>query len=263
MTRLGPTATLPPMALILLTNDDGFGAPGLCALETAFANEGEVWIVAPATGMSACGRAVNLHRPLRIVENANRRLSVDGTPTDCVLLACRRLLPRIPDVVVSGINDGFNIGEDLDYSGTVAGALEGALQGAACPVAVSIAYGSKDEALAWAARATVSLVRQLRDRPLPPRVALNLNFPGKITTRLRFTRQGDFLGTGTVEARTDPRGRDYFWIGQRPHQENPPPDSDRGALSDGCISATLVALDRTYRGSFSRPEPTGTGLEFE
>jgi 5'-nucleotidase len=249
------------MTLILLTNDDGIGSPGLTALENAFARLGEVWVVAPNSGVSACGRAVSLNRPLRITEHGNRRFSVDGTPTDCVLLACRHLMPSVPDVVVSGINDGFNIGEDLDYSGTVAGALEGALQGSQCSIAASIEYGASADAIVWAARTTSAIADAMR-RTMPPRVALNLNFPAEPTPRLRFTRQGDFLGTGTVEERTDPRGKTYYWIGHRPHQKNPPADSDRGALAEGRISATLVSLDRTFHGAFARPEPVA-GLEFE
>ncbi|HSA24281.1 MAG TPA: 5'/3'-nucleotidase SurE, partial [Myxococcota bacterium] len=128
------------MRRILLTNDDGIHAPGLECLAQAFAGLGEVWVVAPHVERSACGRAVTLNRPLRVQEHGPHRLAVEGTPADCVLLACRHFLGGPPDVVVSGVNQGYNIGEDLDYSGTVAAAAEAALQGVRLALAVSVRF---------------------------------------------------------------------------------------------------------------------------
>jgi 5'-nucleotidase len=249
------------MLRILLTNDDGILAPGLRAMEEHFSSWGECWVVAPQVSVSACGRAVSLHRPLRVNEHGPRRLAVDGTPSDCVLLAFRSLLPSHPDVVVSGINSGINVGEDLDYSGTVAGAAEGALQGAGLSLAVSADEKLPAGELDWVATSARALAEALWPGSRPKNTFLNVNFPAGRTQRIRWTRQGNFLGTGTVEAGLDPRGRRYYWIGDRPREEHSPADTDRGALADGCISISILTLDRSVQGGPCASVPTLPGFQ--
>ena len=251
------------MPLILLTNDDGVHAPGLHLLEAALADLGEVWTIAPQVEVSACGRAVTLNRPLRVEQIAERRLAVDGTTADCVLLGLRELLDRKPDLVVSGINNGYNIGEDLDYSGTVAGAAEGALQGVRVSLAVSVESGSDGACFERAAGFARKLAPKLLESGLPAASFLNLNLPPRSTDRLRWTRQGKPLGPGQVEVGEDPRGKPYYWIANRPDEIDPPPDTDRGALAAGCISLCLLSLDRSYRDPWTPPDMSGAGFQLE
>jgi 5'-nucleotidase len=211
--------------LILLTNDDGIHAPGIRALEKGLDGLGEIWTVAPHVERSACGRAVSLRRPLRVHEMGERRLAVDGTPADCVLLAYRKLLPRPADVVVSGINHGHNIGEDLDYSGTVGAAAEAALHGAPTALAISVSATSNSDTFAHAAAVCRSLLKELLPHPLPPHCYLNINLPDQASRRIRWTRPGNPLGLGDVTERIDPRGTRYFWIGNRPDESSPLPCS--------------------------------------
>jgi len=216
-------------------------------------------VIAPHVERSACGRMVTLDLPLRAEEIATRRLAVNGTPADCVLLAVRKLLPAAPDAVVSGINRGLNVGEDVDYSGTVGAAAEGALQGCRASVAVSMASQAYPRRLPAAGELTCTLVEGLLDNPLPPGTYLNVNLPAQAAHRVRITRQGNPLGTGEVLVGEDPRGKRYFWIAERPDEDDPPDNTDRGAVRAGCISISLLTLDRNHRGSW-QPPPLG---EFE
>jgi 5'/3'-nucleotidase len=248
------------MLRVLITNDDGISSPGLRTLEEAFADVGEVWVVAPECESSACGRSVTLHRPLRVKEIAKRRFAIDGTPSDCVLLAFRRLVPERPDIVISGINRGNNIGEDLDYSGTIGAAAEGALQGARIALAASADEGIRMEDLPWAAGVVRTLTRRLLHHLTPTGTYLNVNLPRQPTTQVRWTRPAHFLGTGQVDQCDDPRGRTYYWISARPQDNHPPADTDRGALADGIISLTLLTLARTHEGEWERPDFSKDGL---
>lgn len=252
------------MSLILITNDDGIDAPGLQVLAEHLDGMGEVWTIAPDGQRSACSRAVTLHRPLRVRELGPRRLSVDGTPADCVLLGFRSFLPTKPDFVFSGINLGFNIGEDLDYSGTVAAAAEAALQGSKiASVAISVKAGSNMEKLHEAGRFCKMLCTGLFSKPLPGGTYLNVNIPTIRSTIVRMTRQGNKLEPGDVVRGTDPRGSEYYWIGNRPEEQSPPSDTDRGALKDGCISMTLLTLARDYAGQWNPPSIKQAGWKVE
>ncbi len=251
------------MPLILLTNDDGIRAAGLVTLGKALEGLGEVWTIAPHVERSACGRSVTLNRPLHVEELAPRRLAVDGTPSDCVLLAVRSLLGRLPDLVISGINHGFNIGEDVDYSGTVAAAAEAALQSVPASLAVSVQADSDQAGLDRAAALARSLATKLLDQPLPAGTYLNVNLPSRATKRLRWTRLGNPLPPGDVELVRDPRGRRTYWIANRPDESDPPADTDRGALREGLISASLLTLDRLYREPWDRLDLRGTDIEVE
>ena len=248
------------MPIILLSNDDGIDAEGLQALIPGLGELGELWVVAPDSERSAAGRAVSLNRPLRVHERAPRRFAVNGTPTDCVLLATRHFLPARPDLVVSGINGGYNIGEDLDYSGTVAVAAEGALQGARASMAVSRKAGSGPDVLKHAVEVALHLARLLLVDALPKGSYMNVNVPVEPSWRLRFTRQGNPLPPGKIERRVDPRGQPYYWIANRPTEENPPPDTDRGALREACISVGLLTMDRSHPGPWRKPSLDWTPL---
>jgi len=237
-----------------LTNDDGIDAPGLQALESGLgALDADIWVVAPNVERSACGRSVTLDRPLRVERVGERRMAVDGTPSDCVLLAFRKLLSPRPDVVVSGINRGFNVGEDVDYSGTVGAASEATLQGARVSLAVSVEANSFERVVKSAAEFTLDLVQALLDQPPPKGCFVNANLPPDHQKRFRWTRQGNPLPAGKVEVGADPRGKEYYWIAERPDEENPPADTDRGALSDGYISLSLLTLDRNAQQTWTRP----------
>jgi 5'-nucleotidase len=237
------------MSVILLTNDDGFFAPGIQALEEALAPLGELWMVAPNRERSACSRAVTLNKPLRVQEVGKRRMAVDGTPTDCVLLAFRSLLPRPPTIVVSGINAGFNVGEDLDYSGTVAAAAEGALQGAGLSIAISNSADSDEDYFKHTANFARDLISVLLEMNVPKKCYINVNCPNASTKTFRLTRQGNHLERGKVVMANDPRGKRYYWIGNRPEEDEPPGDTDRGAIREGLISVSMLTLNRSWPGS--------------
>jgi 5'-nucleotidase len=249
------------MPIILLTNDDGIHSEGLKVLEEQLSALGDLWVIAPSVVKSGCGRSVTLHAPLRAHEIGKQRLVVDGTPVDCVLLGFRKFLPSKPDLVVSGINRGINVAEDLDYSGTVGGAAEGALQGAGSSIAISIFDHASEDLLRWAAMAGRSFSEWFLRHPLPQNTYLNVNLPQEKTNRIRWTKQGRFLGTGGIETRSDPRGQPYYWIGHRPEEDHPSPGTDRGALEEGVISASLLTLDRTYLGPWTPPSLRGVGFE--
>src|SRR5215218_2351704 len=176
------------MPLILVTNDDGYRSEGIHALADVLRPLGEVVIVAPVEEASAIGHALTLRRPLRLESIRAGVYAVDGTPTDCVNLAVTHVFKRLPDLVVSGINKGWNLGDDVTYSGTVAGALEGALLGVS-GIAVSLAATRGAYDFAHAAQAAAAAAKALLERPLPPRTFLNLNVPKGKPLGLRITVQ--------------------------------------------------------------------------
>ncbi len=241
------------MLEILLSNDDGIDSPGLAALEQALGVLGRVWVVAPDGERSASSRSITLDRPLRVRQHAPRRFAVDGTPADCVLLACRSLLPQVPQLVVAGVNLGYNIGEDLDYSGTVGAAAEGAQQRARLAVAVSTVSSADQQLLLRAAGFAASLIGKLLEHLPPERTYLNINVPPDCNGQIRWTRQGNPLPRGTVIIGSDPRGKKYYWIAERPDEKEPPPDTDRGALAQGNISVSLLTLARDFPGRWQAP----------
>ncbi|MCA9673339.1 MAG: 5'/3'-nucleotidase SurE [Myxococcales bacterium] len=252
------------MPLILVTNDDGIQSSGIRLLADALEPLGEVIVVAPARQQSAVSRKITLGEPLRVRRVAERRLAVSGTPADAVFLALHFLLEgRKPDLVVSGINLGCNIGTDLFYSGTVAGALEATSKGIAA-IAVSqelphreeVAPQDSEEAqkaerfdelaprarleplLETAAAFAAELSAVVLERGLPQGMALNVNVPNRPATRFRWTQVGGRVYRGDVEMRRDPRGLPYYWIGG-PHVERPEPEgSDSRAVQDGVISVS-------------------------
>jgi len=232
---------------ILLTNDDGIHAEGLEAAAEALAEFADVVVVAPDREQSACGHALSLDRPLRLVERGAGRFAVDGTPTDCVNLAVHWVLREDPvDLVVSGINHGLNLGDDVTYSGTVSAALEAHLLGLPA-VALSQQLG-EETSFARSARVSAALVRGLFDHGVSPRMLLNVNLPAVPSSGVRLTRLARRVYEQVVEERGDPRGRRYFWIGGEPRWEEGP-DCDHAAVSTGLVSITPLRLDLTdYEG---------------
>jgi len=227
--------------LILLSNDDGYRAAGIAALLGAFSEFAEVIVCAPEIEQSATSHALSVHRPLRLYEPAPGVFSVDGTPADCVYVALHgktRILPRWPDAVVSGVNHGVNLGDDVFYSGTVAAAREAALKGIPS-LAVSAPY---DADMFEAATLARKVTQALLLRPITAPVLLNLNVP-KGYLDVRATRLGRRIYRDEVDFRIDPRGREYLWLGG-PSVEHPGmPGSDTEAFDRGSASLTPLALD--------------------
>jgi len=235
---------------ILLTNDDGISAEGLRVLAGHLTAVAHVFIVAPERERSAIGHGITMHKPLRVTETEVGEnlvgLAVNGTPADCVKLALDALVPRPPDLVISGINRGENLGTDVLYSGTVSGAIEGCINGFTS-LAVSLA-GEGEPDFRPAASFIVSLCRELPNLGLPPGTLLNINIPNvppEEIAGVAFTRLGRRRYINTVERRYDPRGRVYFWLGGEAQDLDPEPETDIGAVQARYISITPIHLDLT------------------
>lgn len=232
--------------LFLITNDDGHQALGLQVLAEIVAELGRVVIVAPETEQSACSHAITLHRPLRINSFAPDCYAVDGTTSDCVLLASQKLLPRRPDMVFSGINHGLNLGDDVTYSGTVAGAFEGVLLGVPT---VAISSGDTARIEDKSSQELLSrLIGSLLEDPWPKDVLLNINLPPSTVPLqgVRITKLGRRHYAESVIEKTDPRGKVYYWIGGiNPHWVEDE-DSDFHVVANGYISVTPLHLDLTH-----------------
>ena len=244
---------------ILLTNDDGIHAPGLDILE-ALARQfsDDIWIVAPAEEQSGAGHSLTLSRPVRLRQHSERRWSVSGTPTDSVMMALREVMPSPPDVILSGVNRGANLGDDVTYSGTVSAAIEGALAGIRS-IALSQVYATEGmgdnipfaAAREWGAKVLAPLL----DVPLPPRTLVNVNFPALLPEEIqgiRVVRQGfhDYARGSVVEG-LDPRGYRYFWFGLHGIEHTPGNATDLEAIADGFISVTPLQLDLTHNASLA------------
>jgi 5'-nucleotidase len=232
--------------LILLSNDDGLHAEGLQALIHALEGLGEIWVVAPETEQSGVSHAITLHRALRVRKVKERVFSVDGTPTDCVYLALHKLLPRAPTVVISGINHGGNLGDDLLYSGTVSAAMEGAHHGHAA-LAISRVGKMTDHAFDVAAAFTRGLAQHVIQHGLARGLLLNVNVPKHATaeTPFRFCSLGKHSWRPVVEERQDPRGKPYYWIGGPWDGHEDLPGTDVHAISRGIIAVTPVRASLT------------------
>lgn len=242
---------------ILLTNDDGIGAEGLDALERiARALSDDVWVCAPAVEQSGKGRGITLTEPLRVHRIEDKRFAVTGTPTDCVVLAVNDLMPERPDLVLSGVNRGHNIGEDVSYSGTVAGALQGMAFGIRSIALSQSLERFHDEVVAhWetAEAFAPGIIRRLLEQKWQPGVVMNLNFPNlppELVKEVEVTTQG-FRDVGEMHAvrRTDLRGRDYYWMSFRGHRHEHPAGTDLRAIEEGRISVTPLHIDLTHMAS--------------
>lgn len=236
--------------LILVTNDDGIHAEGLKALERAVAPLGEVIVVAPDREMSATSQSISVHTPLRVYAFDERHFAVTGTPADAVVLAIYRLLPAKPDLVLSGINPGGNLGENVVYSGTVAAAMEATLHGVPA-LAVSLA-SRKHLDFSVAAAFAAQLAAKVLDEGLPPGIMLNINVPRGEVRGVRLTRQSQKISQNVVHEKQDPRGRPYFWLDETMRLEDAEPDSDYAAIRAHEISITPLQVDRTDYASLRR-----------
>ena len=235
---------------LLLTNDDGIGSPALARLKRVLSPLGRVTIVAPDRNQSATSQALTLHRPLRIHTLGDDTYSVDGTPADCVLVAFHGKLLERPDLVVSGINHGPNMGEDVFYSGTVAAAIEGALQGVPAFALSLVTRQATD--FAEAADVVGHLLRQILARGMPDRMLLNVNLPFRPRAGLKgvqLTRLGSRVYEDTLVKKVDPRGRDYYWIGGEDPIWKPVEGTDYHAVDLGYVSVTPLQLDLTDEGA--------------
>jgi 5'-nucleotidase len=240
-------------ARILISNDDGIEAPGLKLLaKVARALSRDVWIVAPEQEQSGASHSLTLYRPLRARRLGPRRFAVDGTPTDCVLLAVNVLLrDKRPSLVLAGVNAGSNLGEDVTYSGTVAAAMEATLLD--LPAIAMSQHSLEGGPIKWAtaARWAPLVIRRLAALGWPRHTLINVNFPnvapGKVAG-IAVTRQGRRKIGDNLSERVDPRGRPYYWIGPMSEEEaaKSPPDTDLGANDAGKVSLTPISLDLTH-----------------
>jgi 5'-nucleotidase len=228
---------------ILVTNDDGIRAPGIQALSRALARFGRITVVAPSSEKSAVSHALTLQTPLRIQEIAPGHFSVDGTPADCILVAMNKILAGPPTLVVSGINAGSNLGDDVNYSGTVAGAREGSMYGIPA-VAFSLKLGGDMDYAPWAERAAEICARCL-ENPLPLGIFLNVNFPAVLSDGIRITRLSRKFARSSLFENNDPRGKKYYWIGEDESSWDNADDTDVWAVTHGFISVTPLHRDTT------------------
>ncbi len=247
--------------LILATNDDGVYSPGLKTLANALKAVGDVWVVAPDREQSAVSHSLTLHRPLLVEEVMEKVYAVNGTPTDCVNLAVHGLLPGRPDLVVSGINKGGNLGDDVTYSGTVSAAFEAAIMG--LPAFAVSMVARQDFLFETAATFAARLAEQVIKEGLKKDTLLNVNVPNITANEVkgvRITKQGRRIYSGSVLERIDPRGKKYYWIGGEIENWEADPDADHEAVRQGYISVTPLRLDLTDFGSLDKINSWGEAL---
>lgn len=242
---------------ILITNDDGYHAPGLTVLEEIAAQlSDDIWVCAPSEEQSGAGHSLTLNRPVRLQKFADRRFAVTGTPTDSVMMGLREVLDSPPDLILSGVNRGANLGDDITYSGTVSAAIEGALAGVRS-IALSQVYNADtrgtdtefEAALEWGPK----VIRPLLDAPFSERTLININFPPRAAADvkgIRVVRQGfhDYSRGSIVEGK-DPRGQRYFWFGLHAIEHTLDHGTDLEAIDDGYVAITPLQLDLTHYSS--------------
>lgn len=238
---------------ILLTNDDSLGAEGIRVLEEALrVLTDDIWVVAPLEEKSATSHALSLRSPIRFKQVAERLFAVEGTPADCVILALNKLMPAPPDLTISGINRGGNMGENVFYSGTLAAAFESMLNRVPA-FAVSVASRREfkyDVAAQFASRLAGKLLDNLE--PIRRGTVLNVNVPHPWKDGVRVTRQSRKVTKNLLVEGADPRGQPYFWIHEEIDTSRIQPDTDYAAILDGCISVTPMQIDRTEEPALER-----------
>jgi 5'-nucleotidase len=244
-------------ARVLICNDDGIDAPGLKLLEKAVRGlVREVWIVAPETEQSATSHSLTLRRPLRIRKISKRKFAIDGTPTDSVLLAMSEVMKQTPpDLVLSGINRGGNMGEDVTYSGTVAAAMEGTLMGVKS-IALSQVYADR-RTVNWATAEhwVEAVLKRLAKAHWPRGVLMNVNFPAvnaKAVTGIEVCRQGSRKITGMLTRGTDPRGEPYYWVGPQRDEDRFKLGTDLEVVERGAIAVTPLGVDLTHEPTLKK-----------
>jgi 5'-nucleotidase len=238
---------------ILISNDDGYEAPGLVCLAQTLSEIAAINVVAPDRNRSGASNSLTLDSPIRPQRMPNGYIRVDGTPTDCVHVAITGLLDEEPDMVISGINEGANLGDDVLYSGTVAAAMEGRFLGLPA-IAVSL-VGHKGEHFETAARITKTIVERLPRDPLPTDTILNVNVPDLPLSEIagiRTTRLGHRHKSEPVIKMKDPRGRDIFWVGPAGEEQDAGEGTDFQAVREGYVSVTPLQVDLTRHGSIEQ-----------
>ncbi|PHZ83686.1 5'/3'-nucleotidase SurE [Paremcibacter congregatus] len=241
----------PLAARILVTNDDGYNAPGLKALiEIAKSVSDDVWVVAPEEEQSGKGHSLSLSEPVRYRKVADKFYAVKGTPTDCVMMAVHSIMPNRPTILLSGINRGVNLAEDMTYSGTISAAMEGTICGVpSIAFSQEIDRTNNGDAFQVAKEQGENVLRTLISHAIEPGILYNVNFPqdSESLKGIRTTRQG-FRDDEElfIDEREDPRGGCYFWIGFRRQYGNPVVGTDLAAIQDGYISVTPLHLDMTH-----------------
>lgn len=234
---------------ILVTNDDGIDSPGIIALAKGLAKIAEVWVVAPDRERTAVAHAVTLHKPLRVQQVRSRFFSINGTPVDCVNLALLKLMPKPPHLVVSGINKGVNLGDDVMYSGTVSAAMEGAILGVPSMAVSQEGQGAFhfDVGALYAVR----VAQLVLARGLPDETLLNVNIPDrprKSIKGVRVTCLSRRRFHNPIVEKVDPHGRKYYWIAGKRVSWSRSKDADHEAIEEGCVSLTPIHLDSTHYG---------------
>ena len=252
------SVTVMPQMRVLLTNDDGIHAPGLGALEKRMDSAWALTTVAPAEEQSGMSHALTMNSPLRVSGHGDGRWAVTGTPVDCVYLALHKLCTSVPSLVVSGINKGANLGDDVFYSGTVGAAREAALNGIpALAVSLNIPEGDTRLYFETAAAVAVAVIQQIVEEPLPEGCFLNLNVPNLPAREVKGVVAcplGQRHYEPLVEERLDPRGKTYFWIGGHPVGEKMMAGSDGNWIAEGYATLTPLGLDNTARDHLPRAD---------
>lgn len=237
---------------ILITNDDGYHADGILALEEGLKEVGDVFVVAPEAEMSGASHSLTLARPLRIRQIDERHWTVDGTPTDCVTLALNHILPKElrPDICCSGINHGANLGDDATYSGTVAGALESTILGVPGLAFSLTAYSDHD--FSETVKTAKELAQKALVEGLPKFTLLNVNVPVGVPKGIRITKQGFKTARPVISEHIDPRGKLYYWIGELREGFRAEGGTDFEAIHDGYVSVTPMRSDLTSHTGIER-----------
>lgn len=232
------------MKTILITNDDGIHSPGIEALRQAVSELGRGVIIAPDRDNSAISHALTMNRPLRVIQLDKDRYTVNGTPTDCVAVALKKILPNQPILLVSGINTGANVGDDISYSGTVSAAIEGTMYSVPS-MAISVA-GEPPYDFRSAVKIARCMARKIMQNSLPENTLLNINVPnGNSYKEIRVTRQGRRLWKNAIRETFDQGGNRHYWIGGGTPVPDPEEDTDVYAVANNCVSITPIQLDLT------------------
>ena len=232
------------MRTILITNDDGIHSPGIQALRDALTKIGNIIVVAPDSDNSAVSHSLTMNRPLKVHKLEEHIYTLNGTPTDCVALALKKILTRQPDLLVSGINAGANLGDDISYSGTVSAAIEATMYGVPS-IAISVG-GEPPYDFRSAMDIARCMAQKVLDNTLPTNTLLNINVPsGSTYKNIKVTRQGRRLWKDSIHETKDPRGNKHYWIGGGTPIIDPGDDTDVHAFSRGDVSVTPIQLDLT------------------
>ena len=239
------------MPEILITNDDGIHAAGLRALVEGLAGLGNVSVVAPSQERSAAAQSITVRHPIFCEKIAEREWSIEGTPADAMMVALHRLFPTPPDLVISGINRGPNLGENVFYSGTVGAAMEAVINRVPA-FAISLAHRGNGFAFDHAARFARRLAQLILQEGLPSGVLLNVNVPLEWNRGVRLTRQSGKVTRTVLQEGADPRGRTYYWLNEEPVSGDLDPQSDYAAVLAGRVSVTPIQLERTHEPSLTK-----------